>query len=354
MEFLKNKNILIISPENWGKCRVSKHHYASHLANQGNRVYFLAKNQIDFSSPESGITLLTMPEIPPGMRFLPAFIRRIIHKKLGDKIRKKAGVTFEIIWSFDTSVLYDLESAFPESYRILHVVDLSMTFQWRIAAKAAHLCLGSSKIIVARLKQINPNSHFIHHGLAVYPTIKHTFTEKQNVVYAGNLNIKYLDRPRLERLIRTYPDVTFHFIGDSGADNLSDRSDANYTHTLSQFPNCKLYGAMTPEVLRSYMLCSDVLLLCYNPVFKDQISNPHKVMEYLSTGKPILSTVLDEYRDTGDLITMVDDEKIYVQTLSGLLSEKEENKAKERGNFAINNSYDKQIGRINELIAIIK
>jgi hypothetical protein len=111
---------------------------------------------------------------------------------------------------------------------------------------------------------------------------------------------------------------------------------------------------MTPEVLRSYMLCSDVLLLCYNPVFKDQISNPHKVMEYLSTGKPILSTVLDEYRDTGDLITMVDDEKIYVQTLSGLLSEKEENKAKERGNFAINNSYDKQIGRINELIAIIK
>jgi hypothetical protein len=41
MTVLKNKTILVISPNNWGTMHISKHHYAIELARLGNSVYFL-------------------------------------------------------------------------------------------------------------------------------------------------------------------------------------------------------------------------------------------------------------------------------------------------------------------------
>ena len=41
MDSLRNKTILIISPQAWGKMFLSKHHYAIELAKRGNAVYFL-------------------------------------------------------------------------------------------------------------------------------------------------------------------------------------------------------------------------------------------------------------------------------------------------------------------------
>ena len=38
---LKNKTILILSPQSWGTMYVAKHHYAIELASRGNTVYFL-------------------------------------------------------------------------------------------------------------------------------------------------------------------------------------------------------------------------------------------------------------------------------------------------------------------------
>src|SRR4030081_3223301 len=38
---LKNKTILLISPQGWGPMFLSKHHYAIELAKRGNTIYFL-------------------------------------------------------------------------------------------------------------------------------------------------------------------------------------------------------------------------------------------------------------------------------------------------------------------------
>ncbi|GAB1397072.1 hypothetical protein MASR1M65_18510 [Saprospiraceae bacterium] len=37
----KNKTILIISQQEWGLMRISKHHYALELAKKGNKVFYL-------------------------------------------------------------------------------------------------------------------------------------------------------------------------------------------------------------------------------------------------------------------------------------------------------------------------
>jgi len=41
---LRNKTIIILSPEKWGKMMLSKHHYAIELAGMGNIVFFTVFN----------------------------------------------------------------------------------------------------------------------------------------------------------------------------------------------------------------------------------------------------------------------------------------------------------------------
>ena len=38
---LRDRTILLVSPNEWGAMHVSKHHYALELAERGNRVIFL-------------------------------------------------------------------------------------------------------------------------------------------------------------------------------------------------------------------------------------------------------------------------------------------------------------------------
>ena len=52
-EALRNKTILIISPQPWDHIAISKHHYANELAARNNTVYFLEPPNPELSCPVS-------------------------------------------------------------------------------------------------------------------------------------------------------------------------------------------------------------------------------------------------------------------------------------------------------------
>ena len=347
----KPLNILLISPEPWGTCRVSKHHYAEHLAALGNEVYFLAPSVSELSDLPRGIHLVTPPRIPRGLRYYPSFWRKRAHRQIGKRLSKSCGVEFDRVWSFDTSWLFDLEAIAPKAFRILHLVDLSMEFEWKIAASQANLCLGSSWRMRDRLKEIQPNSHFIHHGYTIYPTVDVKLEgDRPQVVYAGNLTISYLDHERLIMLLDSYPDCDFHFYGDQGSGNLSKGGERSFLDRIKGYSNVHLHESVEPEQLASIYRQADVLLVCYHPDHREQVSNPHKVMEYLGSGKPILSNVLEVFEEQKDLIAMEDDPEKYVSRLAELIAQKDPELEKRRMDFAKQNTYLKQIQRIESLI----
>ena len=56
-----------------------------------------------------------------------------------------------------------------------------------------------------------------------------------------------------------------------------------------------------PRYINKY----DLLLLCYTGDMNiAEMANPHKLLEYLSSGKPIVSHYIDEYKDHSDLLLM--------------------------------------------------
>lgn len=348
-----DKTILIISPEDWGDCWLSKHHYAHHLAGRDNQVFFLGPCRYETppSTPE-GVTLLKSPKLPRGIRFLPAPVRRKVHRQFARALEAQAGVAFDLAWSFDPSRLHDLEQFAPNGKRLFYLADLPDATPWNILAASADLCLGCSGQIVSALKQHAKRVHFMNHGFVRHQTEPYDFgTSGQTAVYAGNLAAKYLDVPRITRLIDEHPRVGFHFYGDTGEGNLSQGKGGQYlVGPLRERKNAHLRGSVSPGELASIYKQADVLLLFYDPFDDVLLENSHKWMEYLGSGTPILATRMNAYDEIADLLEMHDDPDDYCGALSRILEGESEGRAQARIEFAEANSYEANLERIEQLL----
>ncbi len=115
-----------------------------------------------------------------------------------------------------------------------------------------------------------------------------------------------------------------------------------------------LHGAVPASVLAKEFQRMDAFLICYD-VTKDQSkgTNYHKVIEYISTGKVIISNNITTYQDLPDLVVMVqarDDNrelpKLFKEVMENLPLYNREQLYEKRKAFALNNTYEKQVERI--------
>jgi hypothetical protein len=102
----------------------------------------------------------------------------------------------------------------------------------------------------------------------------------------------------------------------------------------------------------------DAFLICYD-ILKDQChgTNYHKVMEYLSTGKVIVSNNITTYSTLPNLIEMTasrtqnnDLPTLFKQVVSNLQHYNQPNFIKLRQEFALSNLYSNKIGEIEKII----
>jgi hypothetical protein len=99
----------------------------------------------------------------------------------------------------------------------------------------------------------------------------------------------------------------------------------------------------------------DILLLIYkSQEYLEQLANPHKVLEYLATGKTIIASWTDEYQQHQTLLEMSDvNDKIpqkFNEVVLNLDYFNSPKKQAARIAFAKANTYDKKIRQIEELI----
>ena len=139
--FLKNKTILIISPQSWGTMFLSKHHYALELARQGNLVYFLnppetrpsrsGKVRVENSAEHDNLRLIFHSlSFPYDLKFR---FTRLFHFLMRRHVRKLLHVVeslpegmhrpIDIVWSFDLGWLYPFSMFHHSSLKIFHPVD---------------------------------------------------------------------------------------------------------------------------------------------------------------------------------------------------------------------------------------
>jgi hypothetical protein len=368
MEFT-NKTILIISPNFWGKMMVSKHHYALELAKKGNIVYYLnppdlKKDYFEINKVADNLYLIDYKPIFRGQQYLPKFLFNFLVFIQVKFIELKVKKAIEVVWCFDNSIYLNL-SYFKARYRILFIADkLGKACLLKIA-KYADLIVSVSENLFEHLQQYNRRLLLVHHGLAGYFAHNQHMDEtgQRDTIRAGfigNLFKKALDRGVFRKIITDNPTVIFelfgaHIMAESNLSGFKSKESIDFVEYLKNQKNVVLKGVVEPERLSKELSRFDLFLFVENPqVDHNQSANSHKLIEYLSSGKVVVSNHVLSFKDRRDLIAMpneMDNQNLPVlfkNVIQNLEYYNNSELQKKRIAFALDNTYEKQIQRIEE------
>jgi glycosyltransferase involved in cell wall biosynthesis len=137
-----------------------------------------------------------------------------------------------------------------------------------------------------------------------------------------------------------------------------DAATRDFITSLRELKNVILHGPVPSAVLAKAVHDMDAFLICYD-VQKDQSkgTNYHKILEYLSTGKVVISNNVTTYQHDPLLIAMTQ-ERLHNRDLPGLFRNIIDNlhqynsmdKQEYRIAFARDNTYTRQIERIEKIL----
>ena len=99
-----------------------------------------------------------------GLRFFPKWLSNAFFRKAWEQLQAVSKTKFDVIWSFDNSVFYDLDALPNEVLKISHIVDLNQDFETERAARSADICFCTTEQLRERLGIFNTKTFKITHG----------------------------------------------------------------------------------------------------------------------------------------------------------------------------------------------
>ena len=374
LSYFEDKVVLIISPDRWGEMKLSKHHYAIQLAGLCKRVYFLNPPQKNISSEchvekEGKINNLHIVSYRPWFNYKIRFHFRLgfdfLMKFQIDRIIRGIGEQIDIAWCFEPN-LYSNLTHFKAQLCIFHPVDeIEYSYQKKVA-EHADIVFSVSHYTISKFNEINTPAHFVNHGVSPLFLSDELSglgdnvqkSGKIKVGYVGNLFLSSLDRESIMNLIKAHPEVFFYFWGPSklALSNLSGDVTTqvnDWIHWLEKADNVCLQGVLCTGQMAVEINEMDMFFIALDiEKDKNRGANSHKVLEYLSTGKVVVSKNLGEYTNKNQLIEMTNGNsgeellELFTKVVSNLDYYNSTELQKLRKNFAKDNSYDSQIARI--------
>jgi hypothetical protein len=370
---MPGKKILVISPQIWGKMFVAKHHYAVELARLGNEVYFLnppiykKRNyvQVEEAPGYSGLKIIHHgPLFPMVLRFPMRKTYERLMKMHVKWLMRKLRQSFDVVWCFEPN-LYNNLDWFNAKKKVFHPVDeLFYDFQYEPGSNA-DLVISVTHEILSKFNGVSGQKLFVNHGISrEFENALGDFNWKKKlpvtVGYSGNLLRPDIDFNTIRQCVKELPHAQFIFWGNykmKGSNLAGNASEEinNFIQFLEQSPNVILKGAVgMHELVKEYQQ-ADVFIICYD-IKKDQSrgTNYHKVMEFLSTGRVVVSNNITTYKNS-DLLRMCssrDSNTQFPTLLKETIDRLEVYNSKElqqkRKTFACHNSYKTHVVKIVE------
>jgi glycosyltransferase involved in cell wall biosynthesis len=319
---LREKNILVISPEGWQGLHMSKHHVAQGLLARGNRVFWWGPTRkgLDHIAPPQhhGVRELFARHWLKGANRMPRGLHRSYYGSLLRQLEAKAGCTFDLIWCFDTSRL----QWFPahNAFKLLHLVDYDILHQGHGLMQGADLIVTTAQPINDRVRSLAPKAHVHKVGHALdarwleYPKKMNTGTHApKTVVYSGQFFNTYIRWEALLQIAHAHPGLDFRYVG-----NVDHDFPSSAFQRLKRMDNVTFTGVVSKDELIPLLHAADLLIFAFDTEKRMlERANPHKVLEYLSTGNPIVGTWTMEYEAHDGLLSMTKD----VRTLPALFAQ---------------------------------
>jgi Glycosyl transferases group 1 len=202
-----------------------------------------------------------------------------------------------------------------------------------------------------------PKPLTVPHGLADRTSSDHkppALVDGIRSAYLGNMAIPYLDRSSLLRAVRAHPEMTLYLLGPYGG-NLGDRPMDPIWEAILKEPNVIWTGAIPSEHVHAWLSAMDLLIIAYDSArYLNETAHPHKVMEYLASGRPVLATYMRDMAHLDHLIEMLPPGVPIDHALGKVLNDLEQLGTLElfnaRRTYALANTYAKHTTTILEHI----
>jgi glycosyltransferase involved in cell wall biosynthesis len=368
---------------------LSKMHYASELASSGNKVYFVnppvkRPGQNKLVTVNAGIQKenLTVIDIRP-VKFSLFFRHKLpfIFNKISESyikgIRDLVHGEIDEVWCFNPHMFTSLKK-FNAKVQLLLLYDLYKTRYIFKLGETVNGLITVSQLILDYYKSISVPKLLLQHGLSRYfaeiavdrlnnNNFDRRPGEKIKVGYVGNLLREGMDITTAREIIEQHPDKEFHFWGphtlknnNVAAPEPSSNDILAFVDFLRNQKNVFLRGVIEPPVLAKEINEMDCFLFLYlSHKDPNMASNSHKILEYLSTGKAVISTYVSGYHDA-DLLEMCGPDGsenlpvLFSDITNNLVLYNSPQKQKQRIAYALDNTYARQIERIQNFVATAK
>lgn len=369
---LKNKNIIIISPQSWKGIKLSKHHYSIELVKRKNKVFYVnpftnkLSSRVLITEETNNLSIVDIEvPCPYWVKFhFKSFYRYLYYiqlKKLVNKIGR-----IDIVWDFTIDTILNDYKVFKSEINIFHPVDNNNHYAFG-EKKNVDYTFSLAPIILDKLRVKGHSPIFINHGLSdsfvknlsiskdLLPASKKS---KIKVGYVGNLLISSLDCNTIKKIVNENSQAEFHFIGPYTIDKDQNVSldQKRFITFLKEQTNVKLYGTLDTESLSDTILKFDAFFLCYDLSKDSNIGqNSHKILEYLSTGKVVISNYIKVYEKNKDLIIMANADNsnycnLFFEVVNNLNYYNSDKLQASRKAYALMNTYNKHITFIEKIL----
>lgn len=235
----------------------------------------------------------------------------------------------------------DEYSAFPGAWK-----GVTMRMESKLIQKV-DVVFTTAETLYESKKEKNPNTWYVpnvgdfdhfHKAASVEPAQAMKDLPKPIIGFVGALNYK-LDKELLNELFNLHPEWSFVFIGPDRGLGIERFAHVTNTHFL---------GLKAISELPAYMAGFDV---CIIPYIVDNYTSgvmPIKFFEYLSTGKPVVSTPIPEIARFKELVDVASSPEEFASAIERRLQNDPEEQRQWRIDLARSNSWDTRIRELLE------
>ena len=384
---LKNENIICISSIDWDFIWQGHQEVMSTFARNGNRVLFIEntgvrvpgvkdigriKNRIrnwfrgikGIRKEGDNLYIYSPLVLPFPYSRIARWVNKYLILSVLDKWMKAVDFSDPIIWTFlPTPLSLDIIDGVMKKFLVYYCIDnfsassvsaRKIKRSEEVLLKKTDVVFVTSKALEERCSKHNAKVYRFPFGVCLkefeevrrrggsalreLESIKHPI-----VGYVGGMH-KWVDKDLIKKTAEKHPEYSFVFVGPIQTD----------VSILEKVKNIYFLGQKKHTDVPLFVNSFDVGIIPY--LITDYTRNvyPTKLNEYLSLGKPVISTVLPEVelfnKDYRDTIYVARDADEFDYYLSIGLKDRNLESEKRRMKAASENSWEKRIGKMNNLI----
>ncbi len=358
-------DILFFSIIDWNFRTQRPQHIARRLARKGYRIFYIkttlkADKNISYKKIEENIYEITLPysksttiyneDLKEGFQILKSGLEELFSKF---SIKESVAFVQFPTWfraveflkdNYWTKIVFDVLdefSGFSNVHQDVEILEKKLI-------ELADAITTTSEHLMRKIKSTksNANIHLIRNAteyesfsnLPQNDLLKNL--KKPIIGYYGAI-AEWFDSEAIYKAAIQHPEWNFVLIGHTFGSDISK---------LKKLKNVYLLGEKPYEDLPKYLYWFDVCLIPFKESELIKSTNPVKLYEYFSAGKPVVSFYMPELEPCKNLLYIAENRDDFVKKIEEALAEQDELKRQGRKDFARRNDWNERVEKLEEVI----